>query len=587
MSVLTQKDFYKTDHRRQYPKGTNCVYSNFTARSDNHAVKLSGVTESKVMFFGLQAFIADYLKVEFQVTFFDIPKEIAIVRYQRRLDNALGKGAVPMDHIEALHDLGYLPLRIKALPEGSLVPMKVPMVTITNTHPDFAWLVNDIETVFSSELWKPITTATTARHFRKLLTQYAEATGAPLEFVDIQAHDFSFRGMSGRHDAAINGMAHLVSFIGTDTIPAIDAAEHYYSANSDNEAIGFSVPATEHSVMCMGEKESEITTFSRLINDLYPAGIVSIVSDTWDFFKVITEYASDLKEDILARKDILDEEGNIVVPGKTVFRPDSGDPADILCGSYRVEIPEIFTEEIDSDLNTFINGYFSDEIDDEYSQDCGQGYCCDDTVTRLFYLDGDLKEAVFDINVVSRGDRLYWVDRVSLIEIRDGYLTPEEKGAVECLWEVFGGTRTEKGFRVLNDRVGLIYGDSITLEKANEILSRLQAKGFASCNTVFGVGSYTYQYVTRDTYGMAIKATYGEVNGGGREIFKDPATDSGVKKSAKGLLRVEKENGEYVLYDQQTWEQEAQGELRVVFEDGEMKNIQTFEEIRERAKSEL
>ena len=108
MSVLTQKDFYKTDHRRQYPKGTNCVYSNFTARSDNHAVKLSGVTESKVMFFGLQAFIADYLKVEFQVTFFDIPKEIAIVRYQRRLDNALGKGAVPMDHIEALHDLGYL-----------------------------------------------------------------------------------------------------------------------------------------------------------------------------------------------------------------------------------------------------------------------------------------------------------------------------------------------------------------------------------------------------------------------------------------------------------------------------------------------
>ena len=101
------------------------------------------------------------------------------------------------------------------------------------------------------------------------------------------------------------------------------------------------------------------------------------------------------------------------------------------------------------------------------------------------------------------------------------------------------------------------------------------------------MGSYTYQYVTRDTYGMAIKATYGEVNGGGREIFKDPATDSGVKKSAKGLLRVEKENGEYVLYDQQTWEQEAQGELRVVFEDGEMKNIQTFEEIRERAKSEL
>lgn len=104
---------------------------------------------------------------------------------------------------------------------------------------------------------------------------------------------------------------------------------------------------------------------------------------------------------------------------------------------------------------------------------------------------------------------------------------------MECLWQIFGGTTTDKGFKVLNERVGLIYGDSITLERASNILQQLEAKGFASNNVVFGIGSYTYNYLTRDTFGFAVKATWGQVNGQARELFKDPITDSGVKNLPK------------------------------------------------------
>ena len=160
--------------------------------------------------------------------------------------------------------------------------------------------------------------------------------------------------------------------------------------------------------------------------------------------------------------------------------------------------------------------------------------------------------------------------------------SPAFKGAVECLWDVFGGTQTEAGFKVLHERVGLIYGDSITLERAKHILEGLAAKGFASSNLVLGVGSYTYQYITRDSFGFAMKATWGQVNGQGRDIFKDPITDSGLKKSAKGLLRVEKEGDDFVLYDQQTPEQEKQGAFETVFEDGKLLVDDTLDNIRAR-----
>ena len=487
MNPLMSIDFYKADHRRQYPEGTQYVYSNFTPRSARLANVLDGF-DDRVVFLGLQAYIKRVLLGQWQTEFFDKPKEEVIRKYKRRMDTSLGEGAVPMDHIEALHDLGYLPLKIKALNEGSRVNIKVPMFTVVNTIPECFWLTNYIETSISAEVWKPCTTATLAYEYKRLLTQYAVKTGAPMDTVAIQAHDFSFRGMSGAEDAALSGLGHLTSFIGTDAVAAIDYAEDYYNAT---EVVGVSVPATEHSVMCMGTKDSEIDTFKRLINELYPTGIVSIVSDTWDFWKVITEFVVELKDDILNRKP------NAIGLAKTVFRPDSGDPVKVICGD-----PE-----------------------------------------------------------APKG-------------------TPEYKGAVECLWETFGGTETAEGYKLLNERVGLIYGDSITLERAKAILTQLEAKGFASTNIVFGIGSYTYQYLTRDTFGFAMKATWGQVNGESRAIFKDPITDKGEKKSAAGLLRIEETNQGFELFDRQTVEQEAQGALKEVFVDGKLVKEITFEDIR-------
>jgi len=485
-------DFYKADHRRQYPEGTEYVYSNFTPRSARLAPVLDSF-EDRVVFVGLQAFIKRVLIDQWDKEFFAKDKKEVIAKYKRRMDTSLGEGAIPTDHIEALHDLGYLPLKIKALPEGSRVNIKVPMFTVVNTLPEFYWLTNYIETSISAEIWKPCTTATIAYEYKRLLTEYAVKTGAPLDFVLLQAHDFSFRGMSGALDAAHSGVGHLTSFIGTDTVAAIDYAEDYYGVDG---VVGVSVPATEHSVMCMGTKDDEIGTFRRLITELYPQGIVSIVADTWDFWKVITEFTVELKEEILARTP------NELGLAKTVFRPDSGDPVKIICGDADAEVG-----------------------------------------------------------------------------------TPEHKGAVQCLWDVFGGTETENGYKLLNERVGLIYGDSITLERAQAILQQLEAKGFASTNIVFGIGSYTYQYQTRDSFGFAIKATWGQVNGEERAIFKDPATDKGEKKSAAGLLRVERTANGFELFDRQTKEQEAQGVFELVYEDGKLIKETTFVEIKEHLES--
>lgn len=480
-------DFYKADHRRQYPEGTEFVYSNFTPRSSRLANVLDDF-DDRVVFIGLQGFIKRFLIDEWNKGFFQQPKDDVIKKYKRRMDTSLGEGAVPVDHIEALHDLGYLPLNIKALPEGSRVNSKVPMFTVINTLPEFYWLTNYIETCISAEIWKPCTTATIAYEYKRLLNQYADITGAPKDFVALQGHDFSFRGMSGSYDAAQSGIGHLANFIGTDTVAAIDYAEDYYGAEG---VIGVSVPATEHSVMCMGTKDNEIETFKRLINDLYPSGIVSIVSDTWDFWKVITEYTVTLKDDILQRSP------NALGLAKVVFRPDSGDPVKVICGDPEAEVG-----------------------------------------------------------------------------------SAEYKGAVECLWDVFGGTETEKGYKLLHERIGLIYGDSITLQRAKDILQQLEAKGFASTNIVFGIGSYTYQYQTRDSFGFAMKATWGQVNGESREIFKDPITDKGEKKSAAGLLRVEKSEQGFVLFDRQTKAQEQQGELATVFENGTLVKETSFDEIK-------
>lgn len=567
INPLTQADFYKTGHRIQYPANTEQVYSNLTPRSSHHAPVLKDY-DGKIVWFGLQGFIRSFLIECWNENFFAKPKANVVYEYKRRLDNALGKDAVAVDHIEALHDLGYLPIAIKALPEGSRVNLRVPCLTIKNTIPEFFWLTNYLETVMSNELWKPATVATIAYEYRRLLEAYAEKTGAPRHFIDWQGHDFSCRGMSGMYDSQAAGAGHLLSFHGTDTISAIDYLEDWYHADSDKEMIGGSVPATEHSVMSMGGIDDEIGTFRRLISEVYPGGIVSIVSDTWDFFKVITEYAAELKPEILARTP--DAFGN----AKVVFRPDSGDPADILCGTARVLKPSS-TYSLDEAAECV-----GDILWGEVAAETAHGECGAAEATGLFEHNDQLYKVTVEIEWNRYDKQYYYVDGWRVTSCVPHTLTPEEKGAVQCLWETFGGTTTDKGYKVLDSHVGLIYGDSITLERAQDILARLEAKGFASNNVVFGIGSFTYQYLTRDTFGWAVKATAGIVDGEYRELSKNPKTDNGVKKSAAGYLRVEKEGDDFVLYDRQTAEQAEGGALELVFVNGVLCKHSSLREIR-------
>ena len=240
-------DFYKTGHCAQYPKGTEYVYSNWTCRSDRWAHVLPDF-DHKVVFFGLQG-VCQWLLIDlWNREFFDRPKDEVVAYYKRRMDSCLGPGAVDVQHIADLHDLGYLPLLIKALPEGSRVDIRVPMFTIVNTDPRFFWVTNYVETQLSAELWKAMTSATTAYEYRRLFDSYAIKTGIDPSFVQWQGHDFSFRGMSGITDASQSGAGHLLSFTGTDSIASIDYLENYYSGEG---LIGGSVPATEHSVACL------------------------------------------------------------------------------------------------------------------------------------------------------------------------------------------------------------------------------------------------------------------------------------------------------------------------------------------------
>jgi nicotinamide phosphoribosyltransferase len=497
MNPLFLTDGYKTGHHQQYPKGTTLVYSNFTPRSNKYAPKGC----DRVVSFG-QQMVMKIINEAFETEFFNKPKEEVCGEMKRELSLYLGTD-YDVSHFEALHDLGYLPVHVKAIEEGTLVPIKVPVLTIYNTHPDFYWITNYLETIISNLLWKPMTSATIAHEYRKVLTKWQEKTDAGKGwFIDWQGHDFSMRGMDSVDAVISSGMGHLTSFSGTDSLPAIYGARKYYGAT---EFVGGSVNATEHSVMCAGGKEDEVETFRRLL-DTYPTGILSVVSDTWDLWKVCTEHIVTLKDEIMARD------------GKLVIRPDSGDPVDILCG------------------NTFT----------KHGEYVGKG--------TSFYIEST-DEA------------------------------PDAKGVIELLWDVFGGTVNEQGYKVLDPHIGAIYGDSITIDRANEICKRLESKGFASTNVVLGVGSFTYQYNTRDTFGFAMKATYVEVNGVGREIFKDPITDDGTKKSATGLLCVTlTEEKEIYLVDKVNWENENSGLLETIYIDGEFLNTTTLTDIRKKLK---
>lgn len=499
LNAMLLTDGYKLGHKLMYPVNMTKLYSNFTPRGNKY---LPEATEGAVVF-GIQYYIKKYLIKDFNEQFFNLPENVAVESYRSLLESYLGEevaGKIGIDHVRDLHRLGYLPIRIKALSEGCYCPIGVPIMTITNTHPKFAWLTNYLESLSSNVLWHPITAATMADVFKRELIRHAMKTGfynpKDTSNIDFLCHDFSMRGMSSLESSIVSGMAFLTSFSGSECVPAIKSLEFYYNADPSKQVVAATVPASEHSVECTNafyENDSDVPNdeiyFKRML-ELFPTGIISIVADGYDYWHFITKIVPKYKDQIMARD------------GRVVIRPDSGDPVKIICGDSEAEDPFV------------------------------------------------------------------------------------KMGSYEFLWNTFGGTFNNKGYKVLDTHIGLLYGDSINMKRQRETYRQLENKGFAATNLVLGVGSFSMGMVSRDSLALAMKATYFELdeNPNGKAIFKDPKTVTGTpKKSHKGLLQVlwNPDAQEFYVKDQCTKEEEANSSLEVVFEDGKLVCEYTLEQIRD------
>ena len=483
-SPLLLCDFYKTVHSEQYPKDLTKLVSYFTPRMS----RLDG--EDKLVMFGLQSFIKQYLIEYFNEYFFAIPKEAVLREYNRLLTATLGAGSYDDRKVAELHELGYLPLEIKAVAEGTLVPVKVPMIEISNTHPGFAWLVNSIETLMSCSLWHPMISANVGYKYRKLVDRFYYLSVEDSVPRAKALGDFSMRGQESLESAIRSSAGFCLSFLNTATVPAIPFLEENYNCDCTKEPVAYGAISTEHSVMCSNAAldGDEVTMLRRLLNDIYPNHSFSMVSDSYDYWNLVDNLLPQVKDDVLRHN------------GTLSIRGDSGDPVEVVT------------------------------------------------------------QTVFH------------------------------------LWDIFGGSVNSKGYKVLDSHIKAIYGDSITPQRAEQIYHILIENGFACNNVSLGVGSFSMQCLeqdgwlnpyTRDTFGIAVKATYGEIDGEPLMIFKNPKTDTGhFKKSQRGICRVFKDNLGEITYedgfDKNTFPADQQNLLEAVFRDGKMTKEYTLNDVRER-----
>ncbi len=473
-------DFYKAVHAEMLPKDIQKSVSYFTPR-------MSRVDRwDKVVMFGLQGFVKTYLIDYFNKEFFEKPFEEAIGEYKRIMDATLGVEAYKIEKIEKLHKLGYLPIEIIALPEGTMVPIHVPMFGITNTHPDFAWLPQALESLISAESWHPMIAATVGYTYRQIVNEYYEKTCDDAIPRAKALGAFDFRGEECTESAVKAGAGWCLSFLNTATVPTIPYLEQNYNCDCTKEPVAFGSPSTEHSVMCSNYAMDgdEVTLLKRLLTEIYPNTSFSAVLDSYDYWNIIDNVLPQIKEEIMAHN------------GCMLMRGDSGE--------------------------------------------------CVDVVTQTVFK----------------------------------------------LWEHFGGTINSKGYNVLDPHVKVIYGDSITIQRCEEIYKILEENGFACSNVALGVGSFSMQCIeengelkpfTRDTFSSCIKATYCEIADKPYPIFKNPK-DGGFKKSQKGCCVVRRdENGVLTYQDEFTWKEaceNADNELVTVFKDGKMVKEQALQEIR-------
>ena len=473
-------DFYKAVHAEMLPKDITKSVSYFTPRMSR--VKMW----DKVVMFGLQGFIKTYLIDYFNENFFERPFEEVMGEYSRIMDATLGKDAYKLEKIEKLHKLGYLPIEVISLPEGARVPMQVPMFGITNTHEEFAWLPQSLESLISAESWHPMLAATVGATYRDIVNKYYELTCDDNIPKAKALGAFDFRGEECTESAIKAGAGWCLSFLNTATVPTIPYLEQYYNCDCTKEPVAFGSPSTEHSVMCSNYAidGDEITLIRRLLTEIYPNTSFSAVLDSYDYWNIIDNVLPQLRDEIMGHN------------GCMLMRGDSGD--------------------------------------------------CVEVVTKTVFK----------------------------------------------LWETFGGTVNSKGYKVLDPHVKAIYGDSITIQRCEEIYKILMENGFACSNVALGVGSFSMQCVeeegilkpfTRDTFSSCIKATYCEIAGQPYPIFKNPK-DGGFKKSQKGCCVVKlDENGNYTYKDEYTWAEainDTENQLVTVFKDGKMVKEQSLAEIR-------
>lgn len=472
-------DYYKAVHAEMLPQKMTRSVSYFTPR-------MSRIDRwDKVVMFGLQGMIKTYLIDYFNKEFFDRPFAEVIAEYKRVLDSTLGQNVYGIEKIEKLHRLGYLPIEIVALPEGTRVPVHVPMFGITNTHPDFAWLPQALESLISAESWHPMIAATVGYTYRQIVNRYYDLTCDDTIDRAKALGAFDFRGEECTESAVKAGAGWCLSFLNTATVPVVPYLEETYCCDCTKEPVAFGSPSTEHAVMCSNYAVDgdEITLLRRLLTEIYPNTSFSAVLDSYDYWNVIDNILPQLKKEIMAHN------------GCMLMRGDSGD--------------------------------------------------CVEVVTRTVFQ----------------------------------------------LWEEFGGTINSKGYKVLDPHVKAIYGDSITVQRCEEIYRILMENGFACSNVALGVGSFSFQCIeedgmlkpfTRDTFSSCIKATYCEIDGKPYPIFKDPK-DGGFKKSQKGCCVVFEENGRLQYRDGLDWQEAAKDNLlQTVFKDGVLTKEQSLQEIRNR-----
>jgi nicotinamide phosphoribosyltransferase len=302
-NIILNVDSYKTSMFKQYPAGTTGVYSYIESRGGKY---------DETVFFGLQSFIKEYLLEPITQADIDIADEILTAHGEPF--NREG-----WEYILSAHG-GFLPIVIRAVPEGTVVPVKNVLATIENTDPKAFWLTTWLETALLRAVWYGTTVATQSKFIKNIITNYLEKSGDPTT-INFKLHDFGARGVSSMESAGIGGAAHLVNFMGTDTISGILYAREYYNA----DVAGFSIPAAEHSTITSWGRAGEVDAYRNMVRQFgKPGALLAVVSDSYDIYNACKMWGTELKDEVVAS-------------GATVvIRPDSGDPVEVLPKMFNI-----------------------------------------------------------------------------------------------------------------------------------------------------------------------------------------------------------------------------------------------------------